>query len=116
MGLVVDYVLARGDTQPKISATLFDALGVPVPLPPGSTVKFIMKKWGASVVEINSPATIVGGSNTTGAVEYQFVSADVDTPGIYDAQWQVTFSGGGLVQTFPVGGYHTIEIESDLAD
>lgn len=56
----------------------------------------------------------------TGAVEYEFVPGDEKVPadlaqeGTYRLEFEITWAGGGGVQTVPNFGYYTLEVVEDL--
>lgn len=107
MAQIVDVKV--GDAGTKVRATLKSG-GDPVDLT-GASVKFIMRLPGASAPKVNAAATVEDAA--AGKVAYTFIAADLDTPGDYWAEWQVTF-GGGAVQTFPAGGYNIVRVVDDL--
>lgn len=49
----------------------------------------------------------------TGAVQYQWEPGDTDLPGVYQAEWQVTYDSGDLL-TVPNAGYDAVWIRDDL--
>lgn len=104
----------RGDTAAVVRATLFsdDGSTVPVNLT-GASIKFIMAllPLNPGVTKVNAVATILNAA--TGEVGYDWIAADVDTAGNYQAEFQVTYSDG-KVQTFPRLGYLTIIVTEDL--
>jgi hypothetical protein len=63
-----------------------------------SAVTFTMRNRYDSAVKIDeAPATIFDGPN--GVLHYTWVAADTDVPGVYYADWTVTFPGGP--ESFP---------------
>lgn len=98
--------ITRNDTKPKFidALTLNDA---PIDLS-GSTVKFLMKNESKSV---EGSATIT--SAVAGTVEYQPIAADVDTSGLYEQEWEVTF-GDGKILSVPNGEKNVVRIIDDL--
>ena len=78
----------------------------------GASVKFVMRALTAQDVTINAAATI---TNNTGpaTVAYTPTATDTANAGLFAANWQVTFSGGG-VESFPTVGYLTVEIQQNL--
>jgi hypothetical protein len=92
----------QGDTRTVLPVTLQqpDSAGVlqPVNLT-GLTVTFTMVNAADSTTKINAAsATIV--TAASGAVNYDFTSANVDTPGIYWGTFSVSQSGE--TDAFPV--------------
>ncbi len=94
---VYDFFIKVGDTLPPVEAVLADALG-PVGLT-GATVRWHMRLEGTTgALKANAPAVIV--SALDGAVRYDWAPADTDTPGVYEAEWEVTFPDSSVI-TFP---------------
>jgi hypothetical protein len=106
---VPDFVIKAFDELPSIRATLSVA-GNPVDLT-GATVRFIMVPKGAKTVKVKAPAVIV--APTQGVVRYDWTSADTNTPGEYQAEWEVTFTDGKS-QSFPTASYHSVAVLADL--
>ena len=50
---------------------------------------------------------------SNGAVSYTFTTSDTDTAGLFQGEFQVTFSGGAI-ETFPNAEYISINILDDL--
>ncbi len=57
-----------------------------------------MKAIGASTLKIDTGVTVTDPGN--GAIQYDWVSGDTDTPGTYYAEFQVTYTDGS-VESFP---------------
>ena len=93
---MTDFTVGQGDLLPAISAQLVDENGDPVDLT-DATCKFHMSKGG--VVKVDAAATIV--TPATGIVRYDWVTADTDEAGEYDAEWEVTYTTGTKPLTFP---------------
>jgi hypothetical protein len=99
----VDFSIARGTTNTPINCLLADKLGVKNLV--GATVRFRMIDYAQGEAKIDAPATVLfAEAERVPAdypnVKYDFRAEDVDTPGHYEAQWIVTYSGGRQ-QTFP---------------
>jgi hypothetical protein len=101
--------LRRGDAGSVIEQTL-RRNGVAANLT-GASVRFIMAPAPGQPPKVNAPATIVDAA--AGRVSYTWTAADLDTPGRYVAEWQVTFSGGAI-ETWPTGRYIRIQVDGDL--
>lgn len=102
---MADFTLKAHDRLPSIQATLSADLTT------ATGVKFIMKATQGNTVKVNAAATIV--SAASGVVRYDWLAVDTDTPGSYQAEWQVTWTGG-KAQTFPTTSYHTVDVLADL--
>lgn len=106
-----DFSIKKGDRLPVIEATLKDATGTVVSLLSISGVRFIMRLPGAATPKVNAAASVVDAAG--GKVRYDWLLIDTDAPGVYEAEWEVTFTGG-KIQTFPTPGYNEVEIVGDL--
>jgi hypothetical protein len=108
-----DFALKAHDRLPHIEAVLGFAPNFVADLTTATQVRFIMrdqtKPNGAP--KVNDVGVIV--EPTLGAVRYEWKATDVDTPGVYNAEWEVTYEDG-LKQTFPTLTYHTVLVLADL--
>lgn len=107
---MADFVLKSHDRYPSIQA-LFTSSGAPVDLSTATSVTFIMRPMQGGQVKVNGVAVIVNAAG--GVVRYDWAAADTDTPGSFQAEWQVTWSDGKR-QTFPTQSYHTVDVLADL--
>lgn len=106
----MSFTIKRNDRSPSIiSALTVD--GSPVNLT-NCSVRFVMKEEGADSAKINAAATIASASG--GLVQYDWQVGDTDTPGVYIAEWEVTFYGN-IKRTFPPDGFLSIVVEDDLS-
>ena len=105
------FTIKQNDTSPAMLATLKDADDNPVDLT-GASIRFHMRKVGSTTVKVDADATIV--DDDGGQVRYTWVAADTDTVGAYQAEFEVTFTGGGI-ETFPNNGFILVEITDDIA-
>lgn len=80
----------------------------------GASVKFQMWNARTNVVKINAVAT-VDSPATAGVVRYAFGAADLDTAGVYHAEWKVTFANG-KPGTFPEPEPIVVVIRKNIAD
>lgn len=113
---MADYTIKAHDRLPSIAATL-SASGAPLNLT-GATVKFIMRAKPAGngatpSAKVNAAAVVVDAAN--GLVRYDWLAVDTDTPGSFQAEWQITWSDGKK-QTVPTLTYHTVDVLADLDD
>lgn len=111
---VVGHAIKSNDRLPAIEGTLGFSNGAPADLTGATSVHFIMRERGASgPPKVRSLATIVAAGD--GRVRYDWAAVDTDTPGVYDAEWQVTYSDG-RARSFPTDSYLTVTVFADLDD
>jgi hypothetical protein len=115
--MFVDFSTKQDATVPPIEAQLTDGAGVVNLM--GATVAFWMRSLrdgevkienAAAEVLVEDPALLIPDEPN---VRYRWSEDDVDTPGIFEAQWLVTYEGGGT-QRFPTDPdrpYVVIEIQ-----
>ena len=106
----MSFYIKQNDTVPSLRADLRDGDNAAIDLT-GASVKFIMRAIGGNTAVINASASIV--SEAGGTVQYNWQVGDTATIGSYQAEFEVTYSGG-TVETFPNDGYIRIEILDDL--
>lgn len=111
---MADFSIKRGDSEPAIKAQLQDDEGNAVDLSNADSVSFHMKDPRASTVKVDAAASITDAPN--GEVQYDWADdgSDTDEPGEYDAEFEVSWSGGGT-ETFPNDGFLTVGILEDIA-
>jgi hypothetical protein len=103
--VAADFTIKANDRLPSIQATLSADLTT------ATGVNFIMKSVQGNTIKVNAAATIV--TPASGVVRYDWIAVDTATPGSYQAEWQVTWTGGKK-QTFPTLTYHSIDVLADL--
>ena len=103
------FYLKRGDTSPS----LLYALSPTSVVLTGATVRFNMRLKGGAV-KVNRAAAVIVTATGTPTVRYDWSAADVDTAGFYEAEFEVTYSGGAA-ETFPNGDYIQVNITADIA-
>ncbi len=104
------FYIKQNDTSPSMLATLQDANGVAVDIS-SATVNFYMGNINGNVVD--SIATIVDAE--AGQVRYDWVALDTANSGMYQAEFEVVFTGG-TKETFPNNDYISVVIKPDLQD
>lgn len=106
---MADFTIKANDRLPSIQATLSADLST------ATGVNFIMKSAQGNTIKVNAAATIVSSAAppTGSVVRYDWIAADTATPGSYQAEWQVTWTGGKK-QTFPTLTYHSVDVLADL--
>lgn len=102
--------LKRGDTSPSI---LYALTPTTVDLT-GATVRFNMRNSDGATIKINRAVAVIVTPAGTPTVRYDWQAADVDTVGFYDAEFEVTYSGGA-VETFPNADFIRVNITGDIA-
>lgn len=107
---MADFTIKSYDRLPTIQATLATA-GTAVDLTTATSVDFIMRLASGGTVKVNAAATIVTAAD--GVVRYDWATGDTDTPGSYQAEWEVHWTDG-RTQTFPTLTYHTVDVLADL--
>jgi len=100
----------EGDTRPVAQAVLTRGTVI-VDLTLADSVTFKMKEETSNVLKVNAAAVVTDAVG--GAVEYRWVTADTDTAGLYNAEWQVNWQDGS-VETFPTIGFDVVMIHGDL--
>ena len=103
------FYLKEGDTSPSLLYALSPAT---VDLT-GASVVFNMRRKG-DAVKVNRAAAMIVTTTGTPTVRYDWNAADTDTAGIYEAEFEVTYSGGA-VETFPNSDFIAVLISGDIA-
>lgn len=108
------FKIKAHDRKPSVTVTLGYDGSLTVPDLTGATISFIMRlKDATGAPKVNSPATVV--DLATAVIRYDWEVGDTDTPGEYEAEWEVVGSDG-LTQTFPTDAYNTVMVYADLDD
>lgn len=108
------FNVRQHDVGVVLTKTLEDEDG-PVDLT-GATVRFHMKPVPEADTDlplVDHAAAVVSPA-TAGTATFTSTASDFDVVGVYDAEWEVT-SAGGAVRTFPIDGYDTVIVRTDLA-
>ena len=105
------FFIKQNDDRPTLDVALQDDRGRPVNVA-SATIVFHMRNTADDSVKITSAAVTIL-SATRGEVRHTFTTTNTDTAGNFEAEFQVTFSGG-TVQTFPNDGYIDIIITDDV--
>lgn len=105
------FFIKQNDTSPSLQATLKDGSGNAVDLT-GATVRFHMRQIGATSAKVDADATVSDADN--GIVYYQWNASDTDTIGSFEAEFEVTYSGGEF-ESFPNNRFIQVEITDDIA-
>ena len=100
----VEFSIKQGDTRPIIQGTVL----APVSLT-GATVRFLMRLRS----DASSKVAAAGVVTSVLTMEYSWVAADTDTPGIYEAEFEVTFSNG-KIETYPNFEYIIVTVLAEV--
>ncbi len=99
--------LIKGDKLFDLEFTVKDADGNAVDLT-NATVKFKMRKYGATTLKVNGTCTITDATN--GKCKYTVQDGDLDTVGTYQAELEITYSDGKII----TATLEDIKVISDL--
>jgi hypothetical protein len=108
---MADFTLKQGDIRDEFVAVLTDKNGVAVDLTAAVEIKLKMRPVLGGAMKVDAVAAKFGPD--VGRVRYTWIAANVDTPGLYFAEFEVAWSGGAP-QTFPQDGYLVVQIVPDL--
>lgn len=100
---MASFWIRSGDTGRPLSVLLRNMDGSDVVMPPGTTVLFSMIQRLTGFV-VSGDATLSDGPNvgSNNMATYPFSDPnDTSQPGLYDAEWVVTYPGGAGIETFP---------------
>jgi hypothetical protein len=86
-----EFTLTAGDTLPPLTSTLTDGLGAPINLTT-ATVQLRMRRVDDSALVLSEPATIDDAE--AGKVRYDWAEGDTDDPGLFFAEWRITYASG----------------------
>lgn len=109
----IDFYAKVGDEGTFLTATLEDAVtGLPVDLTDFATVKVTLKDPWSDTTLLNAQECTIEAPSTSGVVTYEFLTADLDVPGL----WLAEFLGEGteLKQRFPNDGYFRVAVVKNL--
>jgi len=104
------FVIKQNDTSPSIEATLTDINGSAVNIA-SSSVRFHMKNMSNNTLTVDQAATIVNAAS--GIVRYAWQAADTQKPGLYNCEFEVTYSDNSI-ETFPNDDKIIVSIESEI--
>lgn len=109
---MADLTLKSNDTRPTFQATLKEGTPgaqTPINLTTATSVKLLMKTLAGSLIQRTATVT----DATNGVVTVTFTAPDTATAGSYQAEFEITWTGGGI-ETVPNDSYLDIEILEDL--
>jgi hypothetical protein len=97
---MADVTLVQGDTRPPVVGTLrVTSTQALLDLTTASGVKFQMRQDNDRHYTVDADADIV--SAASGAVSYDWEEGDLNVPGEYIAQWEITWSDDTVQTTDP---------------
>jgi len=110
------FTIKRGDTSPAIKARL-----VPADISQGggitgfNEVRFLMRDSSdyETIVDADTSSGVTVEDASTGVVVYSWENGDTDETGMFEAEWEVTYSDN-TVETFPNDRYIDVEIIGDI--
>jgi hypothetical protein len=105
------FRVKRNDTEPDVDYTLTDEDGAAVNLA-GADVQFHMRFAFDNTVKVDEPATVA--DEAAGEVRYEWQQGDTDQAGVFEAEFEVTFSDGE-VRTYPNDGHLAVVVVSQVA-
>lgn len=106
------FHIGEDDLNPALQVICTDDKGAVVPLDDAASVAFFMINPGVETPEVNGSAAVFV-DKPAGIVEYRWVAGDVDTPGVYDAHFVVTWNDGKKT-TFPNSRFITVKIKKKI--
>lgn len=105
------FYIKAGNTAPAIRVILKYPDGDPVNITGHTSLRFHLRgPDGVNVVDADATAN----DEAAGDVQYSWSNGDTDTPGLYRAEWEVTYASG-KIETFPNFGYQYVHIDGVLA-
>lgn len=103
-----EFRLKANDTAPPLELyCLHDGENVDIT---GASARFHMRPVGGAQ-SVDAAATIVTAAE--GLVRYSWQAADTDETGRFEAEFEITYSGGS-VESFPNDGHITVIITDDV--
>ena len=113
---MIGFTIKKGDRREPLTVTLRGSDGQAADLSglAPAAITFRMRKAGAAVSTVDAAVTRIESPATAGRVTYEWAAGDTAEPGLYDAEWEVTFADGKPA-TFPSEGFFTIHVADDLA-
>lgn len=101
------------DRRPSLRVNLRGVDGTSIDLTGASNVRLAMAPEGTQNLKVDGVCVIENAP--TGQVRYDWLAADVDTVGTFQAEFQVNFTDG-TQQTVPSSGYLYITFQSRLGE
>lgn len=111
------FMIKQNDTLPVLRAYFTDADGNYVDLTAASGVTFRMRMFGSAELKVEAAATVLDPlpeAAETFQVQYAWVAGDTDTPGTFEAEWEVAYPVGSHKLTMPNDGYQLVIITPEI--
>jgi hypothetical protein len=111
------FYIKNGDTSPAYVVDLqddVDSTPAAIDLTDATSVTFKMRlasTTGAPAVDAAMDITTAA----SGRVTYEWQTGDTDTPGTYEAEFEILWTDG-TIETVPNQGYMSIVVTDDLDD
>jgi hypothetical protein len=109
----VDFYIKEGDLDPPLKVTCVDEDGEVIPLTAAIAVKFFLINPGDDAPKIDGAVADILTPVADGKVEYVWASGDTDTPGDYDAEFEIEWSSGKKT-TFPNFRFLRVKIAKSI--
>lgn len=106
--MTATFYIKKGDTEPKLRATLQNADGTAIDLTTATGLSFVMKAPNGTSTK--TAASFV--NRATGVVEYAWMPADTAAAGAYNCEFEISWAG--RLQTVPSNEYIVVRIVDDL--
>lgn len=107
---MIEFKIKRGDTSPALRMQLVPAVNLT-----GAQVRFNMiGPFETPTKVINRQAGAVVAPSVNGIVRYDWRAGDTAKAGVYQAEFEVTYSDG-TVETFPNGEHIQVSVLPDLS-
>lgn len=111
---MAEVTMKQHDTRPVLTRYLIQTVNgatSPFDMTNVASIGFKMRHTSAPLVLVTGLASIVTVSSAY--IAYKWIAGDTATTGIYNAEYENTYTDGGI-ETVPGDGYFSIEIVDDL--
>ncbi len=105
------FAIKQNDTAPLLSVTMADARKRPRILT-GATIVFHMRLQSDQTVKVSGQSVTIDDASL-GICHYAWSASDTDTAGVYEGEFQVTYSDA-TVESFPNNDHIIITILDDI--
>lgn len=113
MSNVPDFTMKQNDTGPPFEIVVMTGLREVVDLTGVTAPEFHMRRRRTKELVVDATAEI---SNAIGGLlAYNWAAGDTDTPGLYEAEFQITLPNGEGTISIPNDGHYLIEIVPEIA-